>query len=82
MRAGFAWKRNDRTLSVLRTRKFPDHPLKLDRQPTLAPCRRVSGDLNTTHALAGEVISLPMHPCLDETDMATLTKAVKAPLAS
>ncbi len=58
------------------------YPITLDQQPALASCSRVDGDLATSHALAGEVISLPMHPYLSEAEMSTITEAVEAALSS
>jgi len=42
------------------------YPVTLDRQPALAKRSRISGDLAVAHALQDRVISLPMHPYLDE----------------
>ncbi|MDJ0741230.1 MAG: DegT/DnrJ/EryC1/StrS family aminotransferase [Gammaproteobacteria bacterium] len=52
------------------------YPITLDQQPALATCSRTSGDLATTHRLAAEVISLPMHPYLQDADMAGISDAV------
>lgn len=57
------------------------YPITLDQQPALSSSSRLSGELTTTHALASEVISLPMHPYLSEQDMLRITDAVKAALA-
>jgi UDP-2-acetamido-2-deoxy-ribo-hexuluronate aminotransferase len=42
------------------------YPTTLDQQPALRDIGRVSGHLEVTHALADKVVSLPMHPYLDE----------------
>ena len=52
------------------------YPVTLDQQPALAGCSRVSGDLANAHRQADRVVSLPMHPYLDETDMAKIAKIV------
>jgi UDP-2-acetamido-2-deoxy-ribo-hexuluronate aminotransferase len=80
------------TLRVANRDKVADHlkeagiptavyyPITLDQQPALQSRSRISGELATTHRLAGEVISLPMHPYLDEETMAEVVGAVKAAL--
>ena len=42
----------------------------------------LAGDLAVTHRLAGEVISLPMHPYLEDADIQRVTDTVRASLAS
>ncbi len=42
------------------------YPITLDRQPALRDICRVDGSLEVAHALAERVVSLPMHPYLDE----------------
>ena len=42
------------------------YPVTLDRQPALAGRSRVSGSLEVAHGLQDRVVSLPMHPYLDE----------------
>ena len=58
------------------------YPITLDQQPALASCSRVAGDLAVTHRLAGEVISLPMHPYLEDADIRRVTDTVRSSLAS
>ncbi len=58
------------------------YPITLDQQPALASCSRVVGDLDVTHRLADEVISLPMHPYLEDADMQRVTDAVRSAVAS
>ena len=53
------------------------YPITLDQQPALAACCRIAGELVVTHRLAGEVISLPMHPYLQEDDVQKITSAVR-----
>jgi UDP-2-acetamido-2-deoxy-ribo-hexuluronate aminotransferase len=77
--------RRDKVAAHLKDAGIPTavyYPITLDQQPALATLCRVNGELGTAHRLAGEVISLPMHPYLSETDMDTITDAVKAALAS
>ena len=42
------------------------YPITLDQQPALAGRSRISGDLGVAHALQEKVMSLPMHPYLDD----------------
>lgn len=56
------------------------YPVTLDRQPALASCSRVAGDLSVSHQLTGEVISLPMHPYLEESDMQRIANTVRSAL--
>ncbi len=42
------------------------YPVTLDQQPALAGRSRISAGLPVTHRLAERVVSLPMHPYLDE----------------
>ncbi|MFM1891638.1 MAG: hypothetical protein RLZ44_715, partial [Pseudomonadota bacterium] len=56
------------------------YPITLDRQPALAVRCRVSGDLAVAHALAGRVVSLPMHPYLDDATQQGIVDQVKAAL--
>lgn len=42
------------------------YPITLDQQPALRAIGRSVGNLEVTHALAEQVVSLPMHPYLDE----------------
>ena len=58
------------------------YPITLDQQPALASCSRVAGKLDITHRLAGEVISLPMHPYLGATDMQQIADTVRSAVAS
>lgn len=58
------------------------YPVTLDQQPALADCCRVSGSLDVSHALAREVVSLPMHPYLEDADMQRIVDAVRGALTS
>ncbi len=53
------------------------YPVTLDQQPALADCCRISGTLDVAHTLADKVISLPMHPYLDEETLVAVTDAVR-----
>lgn len=56
------------------------YPVTLDQQPALAERSRVSGELTVTHGLAARVVSLPMHPYLDEDTQDRIVAALKAAL--
>ena len=58
------------------------YPITLDRQPALANRSRVVGDLKASHRLTEEVISLPMHPYLEEADMQRIVNTVSSALGS
>ena len=58
------------------------YPVTLDRQPALQAACRVSGNLDTAHHLAGRVVSLPMHPYLDEPTQQRIVDAVRAAVGS
>ncbi len=58
------------------------YPITLDRQPALASRCRIAGELAVTHRLAGEVISLPMHPYLQEDDMQKIASTVRDAITS
>jgi UDP-2-acetamido-2-deoxy-ribo-hexuluronate aminotransferase len=73
----------DALQAALRAAEIPTavyYPITLDRQPALAARARVSGDLAVAHALAGRVVSLPMHPYLDEATQQRIADRVKAAL--
>ncbi len=75
----------DKVADALREAGIPSavyYPITLDQQPALASCSRVAGSLDVTHRMAGEVISLPMHPYLEETDMQRITDTVRSALSS
>lgn len=57
------------------------YPVTLDQQPALADCCRVVGNLNNAHKIAQEVISLPMHPYLDDADLSKIAGAVSKAIA-
>ena len=74
----------DKVANALREADIPSavhYPTTLDQQPALASCSRVVGDLAVSHRLAGEVISLPMHPYLQDADMQRVTDTVRSALA-
>ena len=59
----------DRVRETLQQAGIPSaiyYPVTLDQQPALRGISRVNGHLDVTHALAEKVVSLPMHPYLDE----------------
>jgi UDP-2-acetamido-2-deoxy-ribo-hexuluronate aminotransferase len=56
------------------------YPVTLDRQPALAERSRVSGSLSITHSLAERVVSLPMHPYLDDETQERIVTALKSSL--
>jgi UDP-2-acetamido-2-deoxy-ribo-hexuluronate aminotransferase len=56
------------------------YPVTLDRQPALAERSRVSGELEHAHALQERVMSLPMHPYLDEDTQQRIVERLKAAL--
>ena len=57
------------------------YPVTLDQQPALAGRCRVPGSLTIAHAVAREVISLPMHPYLELDDLERVAGAVRDALA-
>ncbi|MEJ2459949.1 MAG: DegT/DnrJ/EryC1/StrS family aminotransferase [Novosphingobium sp.] len=56
------------------------YPVTLDMQPALRERSRVSGTLDVTHDLAGKVLSLPMHPYLDDATQDLIVEAVRQAL--
>ena len=54
------------------------YPVTLDQQPALQDISRISGSLEVTHALADKVVSLPMHPYLDEATQERIVAAVRS----
>ena len=69
--------------AALRAADIPSavyYPISLDQQPALAARSRISGGLENTHALGARVISLPMHPYLDEVTQDTIVDRLKAAL--
>lgn len=69
----------DAVQSALREAGVPSavyYPITLDQQPALASRSRVSGDLHVSHALQDRVMSLPMHPYLDEATQDQIIAAV------
>jgi UDP-2-acetamido-2-deoxy-ribo-hexuluronate aminotransferase len=56
------------------------YPITLDRQPALAERSRVSGELAVAHRLQDRVLSLPMHPYLDEATQDQVAAAVREAL--
>ena len=53
------------------------YPVTLDQQPALADRSRVSGELAVAHDLQAKVISLPMHPYLDDETQDRIVSALK-----
>jgi UDP-2-acetamido-2-deoxy-ribo-hexuluronate aminotransferase len=59
----------DRVRETLQQAGIPSavyYPVTLDQQPALRDRCRIVDQLEVTHALAARVVSLPMHPYLDE----------------
>lgn len=56
------------------------YPITLDQQPALAGRSRVSGDLRVAHALQEKVMSLPMHPYLDDATQDQIVTALRTGL--
>jgi UDP-2-acetamido-2-deoxy-ribo-hexuluronate aminotransferase len=56
------------------------YPVTLDAQPALAGRSRTVGAIATAQSLARRVVSLPMHPYLDEEALIRVTTAVRASL--
>ena len=56
------------------------YPVTLDQQPALANRSRISGELTVSHGLQDKVMSLPMHPYLDEATQDQIVAAVAAAL--
>ena len=74
-------ERRDDVQQALKDEDIPSavyYPVTLDRQPALADCSRVSGSLAVSHRLADKVMSLPMHPYLDQTAQEKITGIVAA----
>jgi UDP-2-acetamido-2-deoxy-ribo-hexuluronate aminotransferase len=70
----------DRVRQVLQDAGIPSavyYPVTLDRQPALQDISRVSGTLEVTHALAEKVVSLPMHPYLEEDTQDVIVQAIR-----
>lgn len=53
------------------------YPVTLGDQPAYAACPRAGGGTPVSAALAGDVLSLPMHPYLDESTQARIADALK-----
>ena len=56
------------------------YPITLDQQPALAGRSRISGDLGVAHALQEKVMSLPMHPYLDDATQDQVVAALRTGL--
>ncbi|HPE79378.1 MAG TPA: DegT/DnrJ/EryC1/StrS family aminotransferase [Gammaproteobacteria bacterium] len=56
------------------------YPITLDQQPALAGRSRISGDLGVAHALQEKVMSLPMHPYLDDATQDQVAAALRTGL--
>jgi len=56
------------------------YPVTLDQQPALANRSRISGELTVSHGLQDKVMSLPMHPYLDEATQDQIVAAVSGAL--
>lgn len=73
----------DKVREALQQASIPSavyYPITLDQQPALRAICRVDGSLNVTHALAEKVVSLPMHPYLDEDTQDRIVDALKQAL--
>lgn len=58
------------------------YPIPLHKQPVYGPLCRIVGSLEASERVARRVVSLPMHPYLDDATMQTIVHAVKHSLAS
>ncbi len=70
----------DTVQAALRDAGIPSavyYPVTLDQQPALAARARVSGELSVTHGLSGRVMSLPMHPYLDEETQSSIVSQIR-----
>lgn len=56
------------------------YPITLDQQPALKDRCRISGELHHAHCLAQRVISLPMHPYLDDETQNQIAHAIRTAL--
>jgi UDP-2-acetamido-2-deoxy-ribo-hexuluronate aminotransferase len=75
--------RRDALAAGLKTRGIPTaiyYPLPLHRQTAYRGYPVAGNGLPVSERLAGEVISLPMHPYLEESDQDRIIEAVKAEL--
>jgi UDP-2-acetamido-2-deoxy-ribo-hexuluronate aminotransferase len=52
------------------------YPITLDQQPALGDKSRISGDLETAHAMQERVMSLPMHPYLEAAPMQQIADCI------
>jgi UDP-2-acetamido-2-deoxy-ribo-hexuluronate aminotransferase len=74
----------DAVVQALQARGIPTavhYPVTLDRQPALAARKAGSAATPVAHGLAERVLSLPMHPYLDEAALTTIAEAVSAATA-
>ena len=65
---------------ALQTEGIPSavyYPITLDQQPALRDKARISGNLDTAHTMQDKVMSLPMHPYLEEVQMQQITDCVR-----
>jgi len=73
----------DRVRKALQQAGIPSavyYPITLDQQPALREISRIDGQLEVTHALAEKVVSLPMHPYLDEQTQDHIVDALRQAL--
>jgi UDP-2-acetamido-2-deoxy-ribo-hexuluronate aminotransferase len=56
------------------------YPVTLDQQPALAERSRLGSELSVAHALQEKVMSLPMHPYLDDETQDRIASALKSAL--
>jgi UDP-2-acetamido-2-deoxy-ribo-hexuluronate aminotransferase len=53
------------------------YPIPLHKQPAYQAICRVSGNVDVSDAVSKRVVSLPMHPYLDEVAMQTIVNALQ-----
>lgn len=73
----------DKLQQVLQTKGVPTavhYPVPLNLQPAFANLNKPSGSFPVAEAVAGRVMSLPMHPYLSKDDMQTIVDAVASAL--
>jgi UDP-2-acetamido-2-deoxy-ribo-hexuluronate aminotransferase len=72
-------EQRDQVLKALDAAAIPTaihYPIPLHRQPAYEGCSRVVGDLRAAEQAAASVLSLPMHPQLDENVQQRIVQAV------
>lgn len=71
----------DRVAEALRKVGIPTaihYPVPLHRQPAYEKLCQVSGDLGHSERVSGRVLSLPMHPYLDDATLQTIVEGLRS----